>query len=109
MRESALNDCCARRRERCTLIQEVLAHRHRPVVARRACQLSSTVSWNSSPAACAVPRFCQNTIKMLSSGPKLYLTLTCRALLLDSSSRREACARPTSRQHDQLHDRRRAR
>ena len=41
MRESALNDCCARRRERCTLIQEVLAHRHRPV-ARRACQLSST-------------------------------------------------------------------
>ena len=28
MRESALNDCCARRRERCTLIQEVLAHRH---------------------------------------------------------------------------------
>ena len=29
MRESALNDCCARRRERCTLIQEVLAHRHR--------------------------------------------------------------------------------
>ena len=47
MRESALNDCCARRRERCTLIQEVLAHRHRPVgVARRACQLSSTVvSW----------------------------------------------------------------